>query len=97
MDFGDLLLRSSVSGRSMPLPGSMLDTLIRMVVVWIIRSSLTVQLSLAAFHPHPLRQGLSCRFFGKTISVKTDRKNRYPLLVTILILIIVHQRMARLS
>jgi hypothetical protein len=53
MDFGDLLLRSSVSGRSMPWPGTRLDTPIRMVVVRIVRPSLAVQLSLQPdiFHP----------------------------------------------
>jgi hypothetical protein len=31
---------------------------------WIINAHFK-RLSLAAFHPHPLRQGLSSRFFGK--------------------------------
>jgi hypothetical protein len=44
MNFGDLPLRSSGSGRSMPWPGTRLDTPIRMVVVWIVRPDKALQM-----------------------------------------------------
>ena len=55
---GDLLLRSSVSGQSMPWPGPRLDTPIRMVIVWMVGPALAVQLSLQPAH-------LPVRFFQR--------------------------------